>query len=223
MNEQILFVDDDQRILDAFRRQLGERYAVHTAVGPEEGLQAISKAGPYAVVVSDMRMPGMDGIAFLKRVRSQSPCSVRVMLTGHADLATAVEAVNEGNIFRFLSKPCRPDVMSSVLDSAIEQYRLQTLERDLLEKTLRGSINVLTEILSLVNPVAFGRASRVRLGRAGERPPRASGRPARRAHRRAPSRARERAPRRGGSGRARARPRRRTHARTRLRSRRRRR
>ena len=104
----------------------------------------------------------MDGVQFLAQVKQQAPASVRIMLTGNADQQTAMEAVNEGNIFRFLTKPCPPEVLAKALAAGIEQYRLVKAEKELLEQTLSGSIQVLTDILSLVNPTAFGRAARVR-------------------------------------------------------------
>jgi response regulator RpfG family c-di-GMP phosphodiesterase len=161
MAPKILFVDDDPNILAAYQRQLRKQYELETALGGERGLEALAKSGPYAVVVSDLKMPGMSGIQFLARVKEAAPDTVRVMLTGNAELQAAIDAVNEGNIFRFLTKPCTPEILSRALDSGIEQYRLITAERELLEKTLKGSIKVLTQILSLVNPEAFGRASRI--------------------------------------------------------------
>ncbi len=162
MAERILCVDDDANILAAYQRQLRKDFRIDTASGGEEGLETIAKRGPYAVIVSDLRMPKMDGIQFLSRVREAAPDGVRVMLTGHADLKVAIEAVNEGHIFRFLTKPCPPETLSKALAAGVEQYRLVTAEKELLEKTLHGSIKVLTDILALVNPTAFGRASRVR-------------------------------------------------------------
>ena len=103
----------------------------------------------------------MDGIQFLSRVRQTAPDSVRMMLTGNADLSTAIGAVNEGNIFRFLTKPCEQQALIKALSDGVRQYQLITAERELLEKTLRGSIKVLSEILHLLNPEAFGRASRI--------------------------------------------------------------
>ena len=161
MSEKILFVDDDAKILKAYQRQLGEQFNLDTALGPEAGLQAVAEQGPFAVIVSDMRMPGMDGVQFLTQVREISSNSVRMMLTGYADIGTAVQAINEGSIFRFLSKPCSADVLARAVTDALDQYRLVMAEKDLLENTLRGSVKVLTEVLSLVNPVAFGRASRI--------------------------------------------------------------
>jgi len=161
-DEKVLCVDDEANILFAYRRQLRKHYCVETALGGEEGLKAIETRGPYAVVISDLKMPGMDGIKFLSTVREKSPDSVRVMITGFADLEVAMAAVNEGNIFRFLTKPVDTEQLVRAIDAAIEQYRLIVAERELLEKTLNGSIKVLTEMLSLVNPLAFSRTSRLR-------------------------------------------------------------
>ncbi|RLB44109.1 MAG: histidine kinase [Deltaproteobacteria bacterium] len=162
MDEKILFVDDEQNILDAIRRQLRKRFNVNTALGPQEGIKAINERGPYAVVVSDLRMPQMDGIEFLRLAREMAPDTVRIMLSGHADLTNAINAVNEGNIFRFLTKPCPADQLSKALQDAIDQYRLVRAEKELLDNTLKGSIKVLTDLLAIVNPEAFGRASRVK-------------------------------------------------------------
>ena len=161
MPDRILFVDDDANLLESYQRQLRNHFLVETAVDGEQGLKAIEQPGRYSVIVSDFRMPGMDGVQFLSRVREMAPDSVRMLLTGFADLQTATDAVNEGNIFRLLTKPCPPENLLNALLAGIKQYQLVTAERELLEKTLRGSIKVLSEILSLVNPEAFGRAMRV--------------------------------------------------------------
>ncbi len=162
MTERVLCVDDEPNILEAFRRQLRKKFELYTAQGPEQGLEALKAHSPFAVVVSDLKMPGMNGIEFLCRVKESHPDTVRVMLTGFADLNAAIEAVNEGNIFRFLTKPCPPSRLERTLKDCITQYRLITAEKELLEKTLAGSVKVLVDILGLVNPVAFGRASRMK-------------------------------------------------------------
>ncbi len=162
MNEKILAVDDEKNILDAIQRQMRKKFPVETALGPGEGLAAVKQRGPYALVISDLRMPKMDGIQFLTQVKRLTPETVRVMLTGNADLENAIQAVNEGNIFRFLTKPCSPEILEKVIQAGIEQYRLVTAEKELLQKTLKGSINVLNKVLSLVNPEAFGRSSRIK-------------------------------------------------------------
>jgi response regulator RpfG family c-di-GMP phosphodiesterase len=162
MLTRILCVDDETNVLQAIERQFRKDFDILTAVGPTLGLQIITEDGPFAVVVSDLRMPVMDGIEFLSRVRALSPDTVRVMLTGQADFEAAIGAVNQGNIFQFLTKPCPANTLARVLSACLEQYRLITAEKELLEKTLRGSIAVLSEVLSLVNAPAFGRAQRIR-------------------------------------------------------------
>ena len=162
MTMRVLFVDDEPNILDSYRRDLRKQpYEVHTALGGQEGLEKLVKDGPFGVVVSDMRMEGMDGVRFLAKVRDRAPDTVRMMLTG-AEQQTAIEAVNEGNIFRFLTKPCPSDTLIKSLEAAVEHYRLITAERNLLSTTLTGAVKILTDILGKIKPLAFGRASRVR-------------------------------------------------------------
>jgi response regulator RpfG family c-di-GMP phosphodiesterase len=160
-SQRILIVDDDKNLLDAMRRAYRKVFDLTVALGGEEGLEVIDNEGPFAVVVSDQQMPGMDGVTFLNRVSERSPDTVRVMLTGNADMDTAIQAVNEGQIFRFLTKPCPEDTFRAVVDSASEQFRLRQAEKLLLEGTLRGSIEVLADVLALANPDAFGRAMRI--------------------------------------------------------------
>lgn len=161
MSDGILCVDDDANILDGYKRHLRKEFKLETAVGPEQGLQMVAERGPFAVVVSDLQMPGMSGIQFLARVREQSPDTVRILLTGNADLQTSIDAINQGQIFRFLTKPCTPEALANTLKAGLAQYRLITAEHELLEHTLSGSIKVLCEVLSLVNPEAFGRSARI--------------------------------------------------------------
>jgi response regulator RpfG family c-di-GMP phosphodiesterase len=161
MSERILFVDDDENLLASFQRQLRNKFPMSTATGGDQGLKLIGSEGPFAVIVSDFRMPGMDGVQFLSKARGAAPDTVRMLLTGYADLQTAIEAVNQGNIFRLLTKPCPPDTLAGTLGDAVKQYRLVTAERELLEKTLKGSIQVLGNVLSMLNPEAFGRTGRI--------------------------------------------------------------
>lgn len=160
-NKRILCVDDEVNVLDAFRRTLRKDFDISVAEGGEQAIAIIRNDGPFAVVLSDMRMPGMNGIQFLTEVKSLAPETVRMMLTGNSDQQTAVDAVNEGSIFRFLTKPCPPDVLAAALSSGLEQYRLVTAEKQLLEQTLSQSLQVLLDILSIVNPTAFNRSGRV--------------------------------------------------------------
>jgi response regulator RpfG family c-di-GMP phosphodiesterase len=162
MNRKVLFVDDDPNILQGYKRTLRGQFEIQTADGGAEGLASLANAGPFAVVVSDMRMPGMDGVQFLAHAKEQAPLTVRMMLTGNSDQLTALQAVNQGHIFRFLTKPCPPDLFAQALEAGLEQYRLLTAEKDLLEQTLNHSLQVLMDILALVNPTAFSRAARLR-------------------------------------------------------------
>ena len=161
-NEKILLVDDELRVVQALQRALRSEFHIEIAGGPEIGLEVLARDGPFAAVVSDLRMPVMDGIQFLSRVKAASPDTIRVMLTGQADLNAAIAAVNEGNIFRFLTKPCPPATLGRVLEAALEQHRLITAERELLQNTLMGCVTVLTEILSVVYPAAFSRSFRIK-------------------------------------------------------------
>ena len=161
MNRKILFVDDQENVLRAFQRNLGSAFDIDIAVGAKEGL-AMADGSLYAAIVSDLRMPGMDGIRFLARIKENYPDVVRLMLSGDADLSAAMAAVNEGRVFQFLTKPCSTENLARALEAAVRQHELIMAERDLLERTLNGSIALMSEILSLVNPVAFSNAGRIR-------------------------------------------------------------
>jgi response regulator RpfG family c-di-GMP phosphodiesterase len=161
MGDKILFVDDEPAFLTGYQLMLPAGTEADTAIGGKLGLAAIRDHGPYAVVISDMRMPGMNGVEFLAQVRHSAPDTVRVILTGYSDIKAAMEAVNEGNIFRLLAKPCDPDVLLKAITSSLLQYRLVTSEKDLLENTLVGSIKVLTDVLSAISPEAFGKSVRI--------------------------------------------------------------
>lgn len=162
MNEKILFVDDDPNVLEGYQRRLSRVLRVDTALGGNEGLKRLAENGPYAVVVADMKMPGMNGIEFLARVKELVPNTVRMMLTGNADTTVAVDAVNEGNIFRFLTKPCPADVMGKALVAGISQYRLIIAEQSVIEDTLKKSVELLVEILSWADPITFGQTMQLR-------------------------------------------------------------
>ncbi|HWR83793.1 MAG TPA: HD domain-containing phosphohydrolase [Candidatus Deferrimicrobium sp.] len=159
---KILVVDDDDDLLDAVTTQFASTYEVHTASNGAEGLQRLSTNGPFSVIVSDMQMPEMNGIDLLRHARALCPDTVRVMMTAYGDLNTAIRAVNDGYVFRFVVKPFRREEMAGVLEIAVAQYRLVTAERELLERTLLGAIQALIDVLALTNPLAFGRASRLR-------------------------------------------------------------
>ena len=159
-NQRVLFVDDDPRVLSAIRRHLRRDYDLVLADDGAAGLDVVREGPPFAVVVSDMHMPGMDGAEFLSRLRKVAPETVRMMLTGASDLNVAMEAVNSGNIFRFMNKPTSPDDLKTAVRAGVRQHQLLTAEKELLDRTLTGSVRVLSEVLSVVNPTAFGRSTR---------------------------------------------------------------
>ena len=161
MAGKVLFVDDEPNVLDAIRRQMRNKVLLDTATSGEEGLQKFREDDAFTVVVSDMRMPNMNGAEFLAEIRKLNADCVRMVLSGQAELEATIEAVNEGQIFRFLTKPCSTESLVSALDAAMEHHRLVLAERELLEKTLGGAIKMLTEIIGITNPVAFARASRI--------------------------------------------------------------
>lgn len=137
MPERVLFVDDDPLLLASLRRQFRRRLELDTAESGEEGLRAIRERGPFAVVVTDYTMPEMNGVEFLRRVREIAPETVRVLLTGSADLNAAVRAVNEGNIFRFLLKPCPPESLEEALEEGLRAFRRTRKDRKFTRRTRR--------------------------------------------------------------------------------------
>lgn len=122
MLNRILFVDDEPNILNGYQRQLRRDFQIEIAEGSEKGILAIQNSEPFSVIVSDLKMPGMDGNQFLAKAKDMSPLSTRILLTGYADLSSAITAINNGNIFRLLTKPCDKNILSQALKDGIAQY-----------------------------------------------------------------------------------------------------
>jgi response regulator RpfG family c-di-GMP phosphodiesterase len=159
---KVLCVDDEPQVVAGLSLHLRRNYQPLLATSGQSALEMLQQNPTTAVIVSDMRMPGMDGAAFLSQARKLVPDAVRMLLTGQADIESAIAAVNHGQIFRFLTKPCPPSMLLTALDAAAEQHRLITAERVLLEETLRGSLKAVTDVLALTSPLAFGCAMRVK-------------------------------------------------------------
>jgi CheY-like chemotaxis protein len=159
---KLLCVDDEPRVLSGLERHLRERFEFLSATSGAAGLDVLSANKDLAIIISDMRMPEMDGATFLKHARSLRPDAVRILLTGHADIPAAIKAVNQGQIFRFLTKPCPPDDLIIVVNEAQRQYELIVAEKTLLDRTLLGCIKALIGAMSLANPAATGRAVRLK-------------------------------------------------------------
>ncbi|WP_005037507.1 HD domain-containing phosphohydrolase [Holophaga foetida] len=158
--KQILFVDDDSMVLQGLQRSLRSMRADWDMVFLDNATSALEMLAthPFELIVSDMRMPGMNGIELLSRTREQFPDTVRIMLTGNADLQTAVDAVNQGNVYRFLTKPCDTDDLIRVLNQGLRQQELITAEKALLQQTLKGTVKMLVDLLAFLAPASFGRA-----------------------------------------------------------------
>ncbi len=148
MNRKILLVDDEQYILDGLRRQLERRFEVVTALRGEEALLLLDARGPFAAVISDLKMPVMDGLEFLGEMRTRAPQTVRMVLSGSGDFNKAIAAVNEGAVFRFLTKPVPPDVLTEAIEAAILRYEM--------EKRLPGFSDPYADLLSDVRHLHQG-------------------------------------------------------------------
>jgi CheY-like chemotaxis protein len=159
---RVLCVDDETRVVEGLALHLRKDYQVVTAQSGAEALKLLKELGGAAVVVSDMRMPGMDGSLLLQQVMRFHPDATRILLTGEPGRDAAVAAVNKAHVFRFLTKPCPPDELRAAVEAGVMQHRLVTAERSILKETLLGCIKALVDVLAITNPVAFGRASRVK-------------------------------------------------------------
>lgn len=150
--DRVLMIDDEENLLRGVKRHLRGRFDIETATSGSQALSLLDPDRPFAVVVCDMRMPGMSGATTLGAFHAKSPQTTRIMLTGNADQQTAIEAINAGHIFRFLNKPCSPDDLARGIDDGIQQFKLLTAERHLLETTMAGSVKLLSEVASLSDP-----------------------------------------------------------------------
>lgn len=158
----VLCVDDEPQILKGLELTIRRHYTFIGATSGPQALEILEETEDVAIIVSDMRMPQMDGVAFLAKSKLIVPDATRMLLTGQADLNSAIGAINDGHIFRFLNKPCPSQMLLIHLAAANHQNQLVTGERVLLQKTLYGSINMLTDILAITSPLAFGKANRIR-------------------------------------------------------------
>jgi len=162
MAEKVLLVDDEEHVLHGYHRVLHRQFDLEVAMGGLQALQALEGHGPFAVIVADQRMPGMTGLDLLQEAAKLAPATTRIMLTGNLDQQTAMAAVNEGQVFRFLTKPCDPERLAAAIQAGVRQHQLTIAEHELLEQTLMGSLQVLTDLLSTLDPESFGRGRMLR-------------------------------------------------------------
>ena len=155
---KILCVDDERNVLRALERIfLDDDYEIVIAGSGDEGLQAMEESGPFQVVISDYRMPIMNGVEFLRAVYERWPETVRIVLSGYADAAAIVAAINEGHIYKFIPKPWNDDELRVTIQNCLERYFLQKKNRELLEQlaianqALEEKVQRRTEQLELRN------------------------------------------------------------------------
>ncbi len=159
---RILLVDDEKNVLEAYKRNLSDEFELEIADSGAAALEFFSKDKPFHVIVSDYKMPKMNGVELLEKVRNISPETIQIMLTGQADMEAIINLINKGKIFRFLTKPCSTEDLLFTIKDAVRQYELVSAEKELLGKTLGGSIKVLADLLALAKPQAFTKTQRIR-------------------------------------------------------------
>ncbi|RED54241.1 regulatory LuxR family protein [Aestuariispira insulae] len=137
MPNTILLVEDDKLFQSAFVRKFKDSFNVLSANDATEGLTVLERHKDVSVIITDMMMPGLNGVEFLEKTIECSPYAVRIMLTGSEEQKTAVDAVNRGNIFRFLNKPCSMELLMTTIEEAIDLYDSRMKERALLEQVYK--------------------------------------------------------------------------------------
>lgn len=159
----MLLVDDDAKLANAARRMLHKHMDLDTANDAASALETLRTNKDYTVVVCDHNMPGMSGAELLAQIAQEWPTTTRIMFTGDQDRNVASQAINSGQVFRLLNKPCEPDDLRLAITEGHKHHQLITAERDLLERTLSGSVKVLVDVLALSHPQAFAASQRTRL------------------------------------------------------------
>ena len=141
MTRKVLLVDDEPNMTEALRRALrGERYDILTAQSAAEAMEIVRKED-INLVVSDERMPSMSGSELLALVRKESPYTVRIILTGHANLESTIQAINSGEVYRFLTKPCRDiDLVLTIRQALEHQQLMKELHKLRKEIETKGAI-----------------------------------------------------------------------------------
>jgi CheY-like chemotaxis protein len=161
MTNKILLVDDDPKLLNSLKRNLCIDYDLAIAESGQLALERLEALEQFCVIVTDMRMPHMDGVQFIEKARQLAPNTVYLMLTGNQDIQTAMKAVNDGQVFRFLNKPCEMAEIKRALDAALTQYRLIHAEKELLQKTFVGAVNLLSDVLDSLRPDIVQQSHRI--------------------------------------------------------------
>lgn len=159
---KILIVDDDPFLLMVMEETCRSRFAVDCELCARAGLERLKNEGPYAVLISDRTMPGMDGLELLEHAQQFAPDTVRILITGDSDRQAAVDAINRGQVFYFLSKPCAPEQLLDIAQAAANRHQLITAQRRATDSQALPSVRLLLDVLGTVAPEALGRGQRLR-------------------------------------------------------------
>lgn len=167
---KVLMVDDEVNLLSSYRRLLSGSFDLVTVDSPEKALDLIKSEGPFAVVVSDYKMPKMNGVEMLKQVRALAPDTVRIMLTGQGDLSIAIDAINHGSIFRFMVKPCPHEQLLHSINEGLYQYEAASKKHEIVrkevleafyQKSLYGTFKMISALLERKDPYTASHQLRV--------------------------------------------------------------
>lgn len=176
-NKKVLYVDDEANLLASFVSLMRkERIQVSVLQQSEQIEKVLHEQGPFAVVFSDQRMPVMDGVAVLETVMRMHPATIRVLITGHADYADTVRAINLGGISHFIAKPWKDDALRILVADCINRYNMTEENKylfgelqqanahlkELVEGTVVGAVHILSDILTYLNPAAAAQVDRIR-------------------------------------------------------------
>jgi putative two-component system response regulator len=159
----LLIVDDEIDNLQLFKRTFRKKYNIFLATSGSEGLE-ILKSNTIHMIITDQKMPEMEGVEFLKKTIEMSPDSIRMLVTGYTDANALITAINSGKIYRYIKKPWNPDELLNLVDTAMKIYQLnkdtQLLAND-LKDLFSGTINAIIEALDAKDSFTLGRSKRV--------------------------------------------------------------
>jgi response regulator RpfG family c-di-GMP phosphodiesterase len=158
MNNNVLFVDDDVELLSSFERNLRKQYEITTAANGLKAIDILKSGAQFACIVSDLKMNQLSGVEFLSIAKDLAPNTPRILLTGFADLKNSIDAINKANIFRLLTKPIPVEALVKIVNEALDHFRLFELEKEMMDKTLKSTIKMLIDILSMSQPLVFSQS-----------------------------------------------------------------
>ncbi len=156
-------IDDDKDILASYQVNLRKDFIVRIASNANQAMEILKEEADIGVIVTDYKMPDVNGINLLKMIRQIYHDPIRIMITGFADMQIAVNAVNEGSIFRFLTKPMPTPELKQIIQDALVQYNLKKNEKELLNNTLKGTLKLLIDLISLSIPQSLNIGSQARM------------------------------------------------------------